>query len=163
MFTYYKHASKTMRARTEPDMDGFVDMRECIDTEYCGGLCYAHMVNPDYTVERLFYDDYDYQGCDARLGEPKIDASKETIGHVRARHVIGNTPWFDMNVRYKNAKIGDEIVVVKGRKYPKGTIITIADVVTFKYASYDTGTKYIIGTNGEKVQASNCIVIFTHD
>lgn len=138
--------------------DGSIDERECIAIE-CNSLsCKAIMVNPDYTTERVEYDNLDYQ--DGRKGEPKIDATSETMNRVREKALLGHMPSFLRFGPWRDVHPGDVVEVVKGRKYPKGTLITIKETYVYTISgTYGHGDiDYILGTNGEKVACNNCIV-----
>lgn len=137
--------------------DGTYEPRPCIDLLYCGGICYAKMVNDDLTFENVYYDDADY-GAERRLADPRIDASEELIERVRQAHIVGKMPHFT-GMEYQSARAGDVVEVVKGRKYPVGQKIVIAKTFEYFVHSYDrVGITYIVGTKGERIQAKNTVV-----
>lgn len=139
--------------------DRTVDERPCLDYYVRGGFCIALMVNEDGTTQEVKYDDLEYDSS-RRIGEPKIDASEEVIEKVRRVRLLGKTPRNSADI-YKRVRAGDVVEVVKGRKYPKGTRITVKASYPFLI---DKGHKfvemyYLLGTNGEKISAENTIIV----
>lgn len=134
--------------------NGKKDERECVDI-LGGTLVHAVMVNDDYSLDRVLIDDYDYQ--DGRVGNAKIDASDETCAKVRAKLMLGEMP-YNAPERYKGVRAGDIVEVVKGRKYPIGMTITVKEYTNYRTPFYDV-IPYIVGTDGEFIQAKNCKVI----
>lgn len=133
--------------------NGETDERECVD--YGGSsLIHAYMVNPDYTLDKVFIDDMDRQ--DGMIGRATIDATDDTCEKVRAVNMVGKIP-FISGIKYKGVRKGDIVEVIKGRKYNHGDLITVADYYNYKLP-YDT-VDYIIGANGEKIASHNCKIL----
>lgn len=140
--------------------NGDIDPRPCIGTRGTYSRAYALMVNDDGTIDEILYDDTD-RGNHA-WATPVKDATPEILTKVASKARVGNraivTPHYD---NYKTVQKGDIVEVVKGRKYPKGTKIEVEK--TSIYTVPNTYGKkwigYILGTNGEKVNADNCVVV----
>ncbi len=133
--------------------NGKTDNRECVD--YGGSsLIHAYMVNPDYTLDKVFIDDMDYQN--GMIGRATIDATEETCEKVRAVNMVGKMP-FITTIKYKGVRKGDTVEVIKGRKYNIGDKIVVADFYRFELP-YDS-VDYIVGTNGEKIASHNCKIV----
>ncbi len=133
--------------------NGKTDERECVDF---GGssLIHAYMVNPDYTLDKVFIDDMDYQN--GMIGRATIDATDDTCERVRANFMMGGKP-FITTIKYKGVRKGDTVEVIKGRKYNIGDKIVVADFYRFELP-YDS-VDYIVGTNGEKIASHNCKIV----
>lgn len=114
------------------------------------------MANPDFTISKVIIDNVDDYAPRARA---IVDADDKTRNECRARACIGHRPIMGGG-RFRMCLKGDVIEVVKGRKYPHGTLIEVSEMVDFRTPSYET-LQYVVGTNGERVNADNCMVLIT--
>lgn len=120
----------------DEDKVGAIDKRPCLTTTYRGGRYYAEMMNPDGSVEQVFYDDSEY-GKEARIAKPIIDATNED--YLKAIEYSFEN-WFKGHTGIV-AKRGMIVKVTKGRVLPIGTEFEVED-----FSAYE-----VPGTYGHKV------------
>lgn len=153
----------------DEDKVGTVDERPCLSTSFEGGRYYANMMNPDGSIEKVFYDDSEYSQ-EARIAKPVIDATEadymKSIEYMFENWLKGHTGIM--------AKTGVIVRVVKGRKVPIGTEFEVTDFRSYeiprtyghKVIRYLEGTlKYfdeelkLWGTEKVSVNADNVILV----
>ena len=146
------------------DIDGFVK----VSKDYAGRIWYVTLWNPETNeTKTVACEDTDYNDPDMGLVSSEYD-------YKTRMWMLLHMPWFggslklkeqyeawryQKNVENNHIMVGMTVKVVRGRKYPIGTVGVVEGFSSFCDRYGREQTRYVVTTDGKRIPMQNCRAI----